>query len=100
MFVLSDDGRTAVSLDRVTVFQVLDQPDGTAGLVALGEGIASLLVQGSTARCYEGLRVIFQEYSRGAPDELTPPLIDLAEHIGAPSDLVLPRVEVPGGRPR
>lgn len=97
MFVLSDDGAAVVNLERVSVLQILQEPEGAVALVAAGDGLMTALVRGSPARCYEGLRAIFEENARIVPaDELDPLLLDLGARIGPPTNFVLPKLEVPG----
>ncbi len=100
MFVLSDDGTNAVNLDHVSALQVVTE-GGAGALIALHDGVVSVLVHGSPARCSDGLDAIFFDPrprseagdSGGRPD---PFLIDLGERIGPPSEIVVPQLEVPG----
>ncbi len=107
MFVLSDDGTNAVNLDHVSALQVVTE-GGAGALIALHDGVVSVLVHGSPARCSEGIRAIFEDHRprtivpETTPDMVVPEarsdpfLLDLAEQIGPPSEIVVPQLEVPG----
>ncbi len=99
MFVLSDDGTNAVNLDHVSALQVVTE-GGAGALIALHDGVVSVLVHGSPARCSAGMRAIFADHRRRRPyvsgDGPDPFLLDLGEQIGPPSEIVVPQLEVPG----
>lgn len=89
MLIISDDGREVVRLEGVTTLSVTTLPDGSSALLAYAPGVTTRVARVGD-RPEKALAAIVKGSKEGWK------VVDLPDLIGAPPDLEIPRLVLPG----